>query len=206
MARQPPRSRQHHCRLPVSPALPHKPAIGDQQIRTVRREDIKEIIAGMSRKGLSASRVNATHLVIRAVFTEAVRNKKLADSPCTDIPLPDVATAADFILPDDDELDALAAGLPADWAATVWLMHGCGLRIGEALAVRTSCRINRGTTLRVREQINPTAQLRPVKFRAAGQFRDIPCPCTSPRRSTSTSPPTAPRPTGTSSRGAGTST
>jgi integrase len=63
-------------------------------------------------------------------------------------------------LPADEELEALAAGLPADWATTVWLMYGCGLRIGEALAVRTRCRNNRGTTLRVRKQVNPTAQLR----------------------------------------------
>ncbi len=152
------------------------PAIGDRQIRTIRREDIKEIIATMNRKGLSASRIGCAHLVINTVFTEAVRNKKLAESPCTDIPVPDVVTAADFVLPADDELEALAAGLPADWAATVWFMYGCGLRIGEALAVRTRCRINRGTTLRVREQVNPTAQLRPLKFRVEGQFRDIPLP------------------------------
>ena len=42
----------------------------------------------MSRKGLSASRISAAHLVMNAVFAEAVRNKKLAESPCTDIPLP----------------------------------------------------------------------------------------------------------------------
>ncbi|HEY3734219.1 MAG TPA: transposase [Streptosporangiaceae bacterium] len=55
-------------------------------------------------------------------------------------------------------------------------MYGCGPRIGEALAVRTRCRINRGTILRVREQVNPTAQLRPLKSRVEGQFRDIPLP------------------------------
>jgi integrase len=55
-------------------------------------------------------------------------------------------------------------------------MHGCGLRIGEALAVSLRCRINRGKTLRVREQVNPAAQLRPLKFRKAGEFRDIPLP------------------------------
>ena len=55
-------------------------------------------------------------------------------------------------------------------------MYGCGLRIGEALAGRTRCRINRGTTLRVREQVNPTAQLKPLKFRVEGQFRVIPLP------------------------------
>jgi integrase len=152
------------------------PAIGDRQIRTIRREDIKEIIVTMSRKGLGASRIAQAHLVINAVFNEAVRDKELAESPCTDIPVLDVVHAADFVLPAGDELEALAAGLPADRSATVWLMYGCGLRIGEALAVRTRCRINRGTTLRVREQVNPVAQLRPLKFRVEGQFRDIPLP------------------------------
>jgi integrase len=152
------------------------PAIGHRQIRTVRREEIKEIIAGMRRKGLSASRIAQAHLVINAVFNEAVRNKKLAESPCTDIPVPDVAHAADFTFPEDSELEVLAAGLPADWGATVWLMYGCGLRIGEALAVKKRCRINGGTTLRVREQVNPVAQLKPLKFRVEGQFRDIPLP------------------------------
>jgi site-specific recombinase XerC len=103
------------------------PAIGDRQIRTIRREDIKEIVATMTRKGLSASRIGQAHLVISAVFNETVRNKKLAESPCTDIPVP-------------------------------------------------ACRINQGTTLRIREQVNPTAQLRPLKFRVTGQFRDIPLP------------------------------
>jgi integrase len=55
-------------------------------------------------------------------------------------------------------------------------MHGCGLRIGEALAVRTRCRINHGKTLRVREQVNPFAQFKPLKFRLEGEFRDIPLP------------------------------
>ncbi len=42
--------------------------------------------------------------------------------------------------------------------------------------MRTRCRISRGTTLRVREQVNPVAQLRRLKFRVEGQFRDIPLP------------------------------
>ena len=153
------------------------PAIGHRQIRTIRREEIKEIIAKMQAQGtVGASGSRLAHLVINAVFNEAVRNKKLAESPCTDIAVPDMVHAADFTLPTDAELEALAAGLPADWAATVWLMYGCGLRIGEALAVKTRSRINRGTTLRVREQVNPVAELRPLKCRVEGQFRDVPLP------------------------------
>ena len=108
------------------------------------------------------------------MLAEAVRDKKLAESPCADIQLPGVVTAADFILPSHDQVEAVAAGLAPDWAATVWLMHGCGLRVGEALAVNLRCRVNGGSTLRVKEQVNPFAQLRPLKHRTAGEFRDIP--------------------------------
>jgi hypothetical protein len=44
----------------------------------IGREEIKKIIAVMSRKGLGASRIASAHLVINAMFNEAVRNKKLA--------------------------------------------------------------------------------------------------------------------------------
>ena len=152
------------------------PAFGGKPIGTIRREDIKALIAAMHRKGLSASRIGCAHLVVSAVLAEAVRDKKLAESPCTGIQLPGVVTAADFILPAHAQVEAVADGLPPDWAATVWLMHGCGLRIGEALAISLRCRINPGKTLRVREQVNPSAQLRPLKFRKTGEFRDIPLP------------------------------
>ena len=42
----------------------------------------------MHRKGLSASRIGCAHLVINAVLGEAVRDKKLAESPCVGIQLP----------------------------------------------------------------------------------------------------------------------
>jgi integrase len=152
------------------------PAIGGKPIGAIRREDIKALIAGMHRKGLSASRIGCAHLVISAVLAEAVRDRKLAESPCSGIQLPGVVTAADFILPAHAQIEAVAAGLPPDWAATMWLMHGCGLRIGEALAVNLRCRINRSETLRVKEQVNPAAQLKPLKFRREGEFRDVPLP------------------------------
>ncbi len=152
------------------------PAIGGKPIGAIRREDIKALIAAMHRKGLSASRIGCAHLVISAVLAEAVRDKKLADSPCSGIQLPGVVTAADFIFPAHVQIEAVAAGLPLDWAASVCLMHGCGLRIGEALAVNLRCRIDGGKTLRAREQVNPAAQLRPLKFRREGEFRDIPLP------------------------------
>lgn len=92
------------------------------------------------------------------------------------IELPEIVIEKDFILPAHDQMEALASGLPADWASTVWLMHGCGLRIGEALAVNVRCRIMGETTLRVWEQIDPHGHLKPLKFRKKGDYRDIPLP------------------------------
>ena len=152
------------------------PAIGDERLSAVRRDDIKNLITQMRGKGLSASRIRAAIQVIAAVFHEAVRDRKLAESPCADIDLPGVVIEKDFILPTNGQTVALAAGLPADWASTIWLMHGCGLRIGEALAVNTRCRIADGSILRVHEQVDQQAQLRPLKFRKKGDYRDIPLP------------------------------
>jgi hypothetical protein len=57
------------------------PVIGHRQIRTIRREEIKEIIAVMGRKGLSASRIAQAHLVINAVFNEAVATRSFPSRP-----------------------------------------------------------------------------------------------------------------------------
>lgn len=152
------------------------PAFGGKKLNTVRRQDIKNLVAAMRANGIGASRVHTAHLVINAIFNEAVRDKKLPGSPCVEIELPDVTSEKDFVAPTHAQVEALAAGLPGDWAATVWIMHGCGLRIGEALALNTRCRIGDGKTLRITEQVNPTAQLRPLKFRKVGEYRDIPLP------------------------------
>jgi integrase len=152
------------------------PAFGHRPLSRVRREDVKNLIAVMRGKGLSASRVREAHLVVAAICNEAVRDKMIAMSPCLSIALPEVIVNRDFIVPTAAQMDTLAAGLPGDWAATIWLMHGCGLRIGEALAVSEQSITGQGTILRVAEQVNPQGQLRPLKFRAAGDYRDTPLP------------------------------
>ena len=152
------------------------PAFGHRKVNSIRREHVKDLVAAMRRKGLGASRIREAHLVVRAILNEAVRDKMIIDSPCVAIELPEVTISRDFILPTRAQTHALVAGLPADWAATVWIMHGCGLRIGEALAVNVRCRIGGGTILRAWEQVDQQAQLRPLKFRNEGDYRDTPLP------------------------------
>ena len=51
-------------------------------------------------------------------------------------------------------------------------MRGCGLRIGEALAVGPHS-ICAGGVLRISEQLLATGLYGPLKHRKAGDFRDI---------------------------------
>lgn len=87
------------------------PTIGGKPISALRREDIKALIAAMHRKGLSASRIGCAHLVISTVVAEAVRDKKLAESPRSGIQLPGVVTAADFILPARAQVEAVSEAI-----------------------------------------------------------------------------------------------
>ena len=152
------------------------PAIGGKPIGAIRREDIKALIAAMHRKGLSASRIGCAHLVVSAVLAEAVRDKKLAESPCTGIQLPGVVTAADFILPAYAQVEArrgrAAAGLGRHRVADARLRAADrrGPRGEPALPDQP------GQDPAGEGAGQPCAQLRPLKFRRAGEFRDIPLP------------------------------
>jgi hypothetical protein len=88
------------------------PAFGHPPLSRVRREDVKNLIAVMRGKGLSASRVREAHLVVAAICNEAVRDKLIAVSPCFSIALPEVTVNRDFIVPTAAQMDALSAGLP----------------------------------------------------------------------------------------------
>ena len=62
-----------------------------------------------------------------------------------------------------------------------YLCVSAGLGLGAALAVSVQCIISEGTVLRVFQQVNPQGQVRPLKFRAAGDYRDtLRCGASSP--------------------------
>jgi hypothetical protein len=88
-----------------------------------------------------------------------------------------VASArAEIIFPTHAQLTTLAAELAEGHRLAVWLMRGCGLRIGEALAVRGD-QFN-GDTLRITQQLLQGAGrvYGPIKHRNPGDYRDVPVP------------------------------
>lgn len=77
--------------------------------------------------------------VLSACFNFAIRNGYRSDNPCNKIVSKRAAVEraqnAAISIPDLDELRTVAGRLPGQYRAVLWLMAGCGLRIGEALAV-----------------------------------------------------------------------
>lgn len=153
------------------------PAIGGRPLRSVAtdRDAVQTLLlVTLPAKGLGASVVKTAYLIIRAVVNDAVKAGRLNSSRIDKITLPTSDDRAEFIFPSHEQLEALVAALPEEYRLTVWLMRGCGLRISEALAVRSDDFTN--GTLRVSRQLLRNKSYGRLKHRKPGDYRDVPVP------------------------------
>lgn len=156
-----------------------KPAFGDRTLAQVAnaREDVSQLLTGPMAH-LSHSRRRQALYIVTSVLDEAVKAGKISSHRIGGIELADNGRStdkSDFVFPAHSQLVQMAKGL-SGMGLTIWLMRGCGLRIGEALAVRRSDFRDDGQTLRISQQVNQAGELVPLKQRKAGEFRDIPVP------------------------------
>ncbi|KUI29712.1 integrase [Mycobacterium sp. IS-1742] len=114
----------------------------DVPLRDVRFDDLQVWIAALSAtgstrfegRGLSASRVRQTHQLVGAVLKFAVRAKHLPASPAEGIELPRVGEVEQrFLTHEQLHRLAIAAGR---FRTLVFVLGYCGLRFGEAAALR----------------------------------------------------------------------
>jgi len=129
-------------------------------------------------KPLGASRVRQARMIIMAVMDLAVVQGKIAGHRLASIKTdPPGRTRRPFTLASRAQAGAIATAMPNGLGLAVWLMHGCGLRIEEALAVSISGFRDNGQTLRIREQADASGKFtKPLKHRKEGEFRDMPVP------------------------------
>uniref|UniRef100_A0AAU2VAX5 Site-specific integrase n=1 Tax=Streptomyces sp. NBC_00003 TaxID=2903608 RepID=A0AAU2VAX5_9ACTN len=165
-----------------------KPAIGRKPLANVVGADLERIAATMTAGGLSIATFWAVANPIKGMFRQAVKDKRIAASPFSSASLPPLPTKAvdETELPEFSDVAHIARGMKPENAVGIWLMAGCGLRIGEAMAVKESdFRLVAGTrVLRVRRQVQKvrnaagklTAALVPLKHRQEGEWRDVPVP------------------------------
>lgn len=151
------------------------PALGGVQLRRITRERLRDLLlVDFPNAGAKPGTVARCHQVLSAVFAEAERERRIAVSPARRIRIPSAAKPTEFTVPTPKQLRVLADAMPGNWGLLVMLAAGCGLRMGEALAVKGSC--SRDGFLRVTEQRLTTGLYGPLKHRKPGAYRDTPLP------------------------------
>ncbi|WP_344969971.1 tyrosine-type recombinase/integrase [Salinactinospora qingdaonensis] len=159
------------------------PRIGHLALREITREHVVDLVAEMENAQdedgdpfYAGSTIAGVYVAIAAIFAEARNNQRIAESPCVRVNLPVVVSGAILIDPPMDQLTTFVNRFPADWRLPAWFQYGCGLRIGEALAVNANQFREGGTVYRVEEQVDPDGNVIPCKWRRKGQYRDVPVP------------------------------
>jgi integrase len=92
----------------------------------------------MVREGLSASRIRQAYGVLSQTLQAAVRSKLIPSNPAREVTnLPSIQKREQLHL-SSDETQRLAEAIDGRYRALVYVLGYCGLRIGEAIALRRS--------------------------------------------------------------------
>jgi integrase len=128
-----------------------------------------------AKHNLGASSIRSCALVLNAVVNDAVKAGRLPRSNIKGLNLPALVQKTEITFATQAQIENLAALMPEPYGFTIYLMRGCGVRLGEALGVFRSDMS--GGSLRLKRQLAPTAmEYTPLKHRDADDYRDIPLP------------------------------
>jgi integrase len=155
------------------------PFMGERLLTSIRPEDIERLGAHMTAGGLSAHSVQAYTIPLKSVFTAAVNNGDVGRHPFVAAKLPLLPSRAvdEMLLPSAQQVQDIADEFRREWALSVWLMAGLGLRKGEMLGLRVGDFLDDRVRLRrqvIRVKGVKGAVLGPLKHRRKGDWRDIP--------------------------------
>ena len=142
---------------------------GRQAVETLLTETLKG-----DPHNLGTGRIELAYIVIKAVVNDAIKRGVLNQSRLNGIELDTPAAKADFVFPEHDQLEAMAEKMPAEYRLALWIMRGCGLRLGEVLGLSASDFSN--GAVRVHEQQLAKLGYGPLKHRNPGEYRDVPVP------------------------------
>jgi len=113
------------------------PYFGDRRLATIRPSEIQTWVTRLSTEGkkpLKPTTVQVVHGIVAAIFKSAIRDRKVAASPCESTKLPRklprqvVPLATNAVV-------RLAEAVPARYKALVVLAAGTGMRQGECFGL-----------------------------------------------------------------------
>lgn len=105
------------------------PVLGSRPLGAIRSTEVQTFVKGLS-DALSPSTVRVVYSRVVAIFSAAVRDRRIATTPCVGIKLPRSARVRVEPLTTDTVL-ALIDAVPDRYRAAVVLAAGSGLRQGE---------------------------------------------------------------------------
>jgi integrase len=113
-----------------------KPALGSVPIASIRRQDLRTLVADLTNRGVGARTVQLTHQVASRVLRQAVEDGLIPANPASRVKTPSTERRAIRIL-SVEEVEALADAFDPRYRVIVLLGACAGLRFGEASALRT---------------------------------------------------------------------
>ena len=161
-------------RLHILPEFGSKPLVRVAQDREAAEHFLRETLPD---KGLGASMIRSCYMILKAIINDAVKSGRLNtdQNRLRGIELPAVVQKADIPFASHEQIEKLAAGMPGDYGFSIYLMRGCGLRLGEVLGVFG--KDMKDGTLRLARQLVPNAEgFAPLKHRGEEDYRDVPIP------------------------------
>jgi integrase len=111
------------------------PYLGKRRLRTLRRIDMQEWLSELRVAGYSNSTIHGARTVAGMVLASALEARIIAADPLAGIRLPTASSRTRNAL-SADQVEDLAAIVAPWWRPFVLVLAYCGLRPGEAIALR----------------------------------------------------------------------
>lgn len=112
------------------------PQFGKKRLNTIRAMEVDRLLARMSERGLSASRVRQVRQVLLSIFKSAVADQRLARSPMQGSEFKIKGTSRQMQPLEAAEVSRMVAEMPNRYKALIYVLATGGLRWGEATALR----------------------------------------------------------------------
>ncbi|MFE0858596.1 tyrosine-type recombinase/integrase [Streptomyces mutabilis] len=153
------------------------PALESRRINTFTATVVDDFIMSMEERSVGPAAQQNAFDTLKKILLDARRRGGITDDPFGGV-IPPRYIPRKITIPTLDEIHALKAVSSDGLRLVIDLMHGCGLRNGEAYAANLD-RIVADDVYRITEQIEgKTRERAPLKHRKFGEFRETPMPWT----------------------------
>lgn len=111
------------------------PEFGDKSLKSIRSIDVSEWVTRMSESGKRVGTIRGAHTIMSQVMIEAVRSGLIDSNPCAYTRFPRMTRYEPNIIT-PEETNILMNAMPERYYTFVAVLAYCGLRFGEAAALK----------------------------------------------------------------------